>query len=303
MEFIMQKNKYLPISLIVIAILSGCSSAPTKNAALEEAREKFNIANSNPEVTTQAALEMKEAGDSLYKADEAMRKGQGAATVEHLSYIASQKVGIAQETAKRKTAEEAVAGAAQSRDKMLLRARTDEADASKRKVADMQETANYQAEQLAVADANAASDQALIAQQEKQLKELKELNATMTKRGLVITLGDVLFSTGKAELKSGAERNLQKLAEFLNEYPKHRVLIEGHTDSTGSDGFNQSLSERRALSVKTSLVAMGIGSDRVMSRGYGESFPVATNKTGSGRQMNRRVEIILSDDKGNIAAR
>jgi len=299
----MQKNKYLPISLIVIAILSGCSSAPTKNAALEEAREKFNIANSNPEVTTQAALEMKEAGDSLYKADEAMRKGQGAATVEHLSYIASQKVGIAQETAKRKTAEEAVAGAAQSRDKMLLRARTDEADASKRKVADMQETANYQAEQLAVADANAASDQALIAQQEKQLKELKELNATMTKRGLVITLGDVLFSTGKAELKTGAERNLQKLAEFLNEYPKHRVLIEGHTDSTGSDGFNQSLSERRALSVKTSLVAMGIGSDRVMSRGYGESFPVATNKTGSGRQMNRRVEIILSDDKGNIAAR
>ena len=299
----MQKNKYLPIGLIVIAILSGCSSAPTKNAALEEAREKFNIANSNPEVTTQAALEMKEAGDSLYKADEAMRKGQGAATVEHLSYIASQKVGIAQETAKRKTAEEAVAGAAQSRDKMLLRARTDEADASKRKVADMQETANYQAEQLAVADANAASDQALIAQQEKQLKELKELNATMTKRGLVITLGDVLFSTGKAELKSGAERNLQKLAEFLNEYPKHRVLIEGHTDSTGSDGFNQSLSERRALSVKTSLVAMGIGSDRVMSRGYGESFPVATNKTGSGRQMNRRVEIILSDDKGNIAAR
>ncbi|HEX5338368.1 MAG TPA: OmpA family protein [Gallionella sp.] len=296
----MKKNKYLPLSLIVIAIISGCSSVPAKNAALEEAHNNFNIAHANPVVNTQAALEMRDASDSLYKADEAMRKGQGTTTVNHLSYIASQKVGIAQEVAKRKTSEAAVVDASKNRDKVLLSARTNEADASKRKIADMQETANYQAEELAAADANAASDQELIAQQERQLKEL---NAVKTKRGLVITLGDVLFSTNKSELKSGSERNMQKLAEFLKEYPKHTVLIEGHTDSTGGNSLNQALSERRALAVKTSLVGMGVGSDRVNSRGYGEMYPVASNKTEAGRQMNRRVEIILSDDKGNIAPR
>ncbi|MDZ4200832.1 MAG: OmpA family protein [Gallionella sp.] len=296
----MQKNKYLPVLLIAIATMAGCSSAPTKNAALADAHERYNIASANPSVTSKASLELKEAGDALVKADEAMSKGQGETTVNHLSYLASQKVGIAQETAKRKTAEETVADASQNRTQMLLKARTAEADASKQQVADLHENAKYQAEQLAIADANAASDQALIAQQERQLKEL---NATKTRRGLVITLGDVLFSTGKAELKPGAEQNLLKLSEFLREYPKHKVMIEGHTDSTGSESLNQSLSERRALSVKTALMNSGIAADRIMTRGYGESFRVATNSSNAGRQMNRRVEIIISDDKGNITPR
>jgi len=133
--------------------------------------------------------------------------------------------------------------------------------------------------------------------------QLKDLNAKKTVRGLVITLGDVLFNTNKAELKSGGIRNVQKLADFLKQYPKHVVLVEGHTDSTGSDSLNQELSDRRASAVRTALIDKGIGGDRVTTRGYGEAYPIADNDTAAGRQLNRRVEIILSDSNGNIAPR
>ena len=108
--------------------------------------------------------------------------------------------------------------------------------------------------------------------------QLKELNAKKTERGLVITLGDVLFSTNKAQLKSGGMRNVQKLADFLKQYPQHKVLVEGYTDSTGSDSLNQELSERRANAVRTALLDMGISSDRINTRGYGEAFPVARQR-------------------------
>jgi len=301
MELIMQKNKYFPMTLIAVAVLAGCSSAtPPQNAALTAAHSSYNSASTNPDVTNLAALELKEAGDTLSNADEALSKGQGTDTVNHLSYIANQKVGIAQETAKRKTAELAVTNAGANRNQIRLDARTAEADSANQQVAVAKENAEWQANELAAANANAQRDQALI---EKQQKELKELNAKKTKRGLVITLGDVLFSTNKAELKSGGTRNIQKLADFLREYPQNKVLIEGHTDSTGSDSLNQALSERRANAVKTALVDMGISSDRVDTHGYGELFPVTSNRTAASRQMNRRVEIILSDDKGNIAPR
>jgi len=300
MEFIMLKNQYFPMSLIAVAIFSGCSSVPPQNAALTDAHNIYNSARADPQVTTQAALELKEAGDSLNKADEALSKGQDTATVNHLSYVANQKVRIAQETAKRKTAESAVTSSGAKRDQASLEARTAEADAAKQQAATAQETANQQAAALVAASAKAERDQAFIDQQEMQLKEL---NARKTDRGLVITLGDVLFSTNKAQLESGGMRNVRKLADFLKQYPQRRVLVEGYTDSTGSNSFNQELSDRRANAVRTALIDMGISSDRVTTRGYGEDFPVASNDTAASRQMNRRVEIILSDNNGNIAPR
>lgn len=297
----MKKNLFFPMTLIAVAVLSGCAtSAPPQNAALTEAHDRYNTAQANPQVTTLAALELKEAGDTLNKADEAFSKGQGTATVDHLSYLASQKVSIAQETAKQKTAELAVANAGVKRTEARLEARTAEADASKRQAAISQETVDQQAAELAAASANAERDQALIAQQEMQLKEL---DAKKTARGMVITLGDVLFRTNKAQLESGGIRNVQKLADFLNRYPQHKVLVEGFTDSTGSDSYNQELSERRANAVRMALINMGISSDRVTTHGYGEAFPVGGNDTAAGRQSNRRVEIIISDSKGNIAPR
>jgi outer membrane protein OmpA-like peptidoglycan-associated protein len=298
MEFIMQKNRYFPLTLIAVAILAGC--AAPKNSSLTEAHSSYDSARSNPQVTNLAALELKQAGDSLNKADDALSKRESTDTVNQLAYIAKQQVAIAQETAKRKTAELAVTNASAKRDQVRLEARTAEADAAKQQVAIMQGTADQQTAALAAAGANAERDQALIAQQEMQLKEL---NAKKTERGLVITLGDVLFSTNKAQLKSGGMRNVQKLADFLKQYPQHKVLVEGYTDSTGSNSLNQELSDRRANAVRTALIDMGISSERVTTRGYGEAFPVAGNDTAASRQLNRRVEIILSDENGNIAPR
>jgi outer membrane protein OmpA-like peptidoglycan-associated protein len=304
MEPIMKKNRYLPMTLIAVAIISGCSSVPKKNASLEEAHSSYNSARNDPQVTNLAPLELKEAGDSLDQADQALSKGEGDAKVNHLAYIASQQVAIAEETAKRKTAELAVTEASAQRGQVRLEARTAEADAANQQAAQQaaiaQETAAQQAAALAAAGASAERDQALIAQQEKQLKEL---NAKKTARGMVITLGDVLFSTNKAQLSSGGTRNVQKLADFLKQFEQRKVLIEGYTDSTGSNDYNQMLSVRRADAVRTALIDMGISSDRISTRGYGEAFPVASNKTAAGRQQNRRVEIILSDDNGNIAPR
>ena len=120
---------------------------------------------------------------------------------------------------------------------------------------------------------------------------------------MVITLGDVLFGTNKAQLKSGGTRSLQKLAGFLKQYPQRKAQVEGYTDSTGGADYNQELSDRRANAVRTSLVDMGISNDRITTRGYGKESPVASNDTAAGRQMNRRVEIILSEDNSHVSSR
>ncbi|MEO9038402.1 MAG: OmpA family protein [Gallionella sp.] len=308
----MQKIRYFLMTLFAVAILAGC--AAPKNSSLNEAHSSYENARLNPQVTNLAALELKQADDTLNRADSALSKGESKATVDNLAYIAKQQVGIAEETAKRKTAESDVANASAKRDQLRLEARTAEAnaareqtaianqsaDAANQQAALANEIADQHAAQLAAASANAQRDQELIAQQDSQLKELK---ATKTKRGLVITLGDVLFNTNKAQLKSGGMRNMAKLADFLKQYPERKVLVEGHTDSTGSEIYNQKLSEKRANAVRTALLDLGINSDRIATRGYGEAFPVANNGTAVGRQLNRRIEIIISDENGNIISR
>jgi outer membrane protein OmpA-like peptidoglycan-associated protein len=299
MEFIMQINKFIPLALI--AVLSGCgTTTPPQNSQLTQAHSNYNDARSNPQVANLAALELKEAGDSLGLADTALSKGESLSTVDHLAYIANLKVGIANETAKRKMAESDVANASARRNEVRLQARTAEADQATQQVAMISDVANQQAAALISADANAQRDQALIAKQQQQLKEL---NAQKTDRGMVITLGDVLFRTGRAELGSGGVHNLQRLADFLKQYPAEKVMIEGHTDSVGSGQSNQILSEQRASAVRMALIDMGVNSERISTHGYGEKYPVAGNDSAANRQLNRRVEIILSDDKGNIVPR
>ena len=281
----MKNLRYLPMTLIAAAIISGCSATP-KNANLTEAHDSFNNARTNADISNQASLELKEASDTLNKADEAFKDDEDEQAVNHLAYIATQQVAIARETAKRKISEIASANATAKRDEVRLAARTAEADAAER--------------QLAAAGANTARDQALIAQQEQQLKEL---NAEKTERGYLITLGDVLFRTNRAQLEPGGLRNVEKLADFLNQYQSYKVLIEGHTDSTGSHNYNQELSDRRAYSVRMALVDRNVGSDRIKTRGYAEEYPVADNDTAANRQLNRRVEIVVSDITGRIAQR
>ncbi len=136
-----------------------------------------------------------------------------------------------------------------------------------------------------------------------QLKALQAMKAKPSERGQVITFGDVLFDTGKADLKPGSQRDFQELAQFLLKNPERQVRVEGFTDSTGSDAFNQSLSERRAYAVARGLERFGVGAERVTVRGYGKQFPVADNRSSHSRQLNRRVEVIVSNDSSAVSAR
>lgn len=275
----MQKHHIVPTALVAALALAGCSTLPDKNARLEEARSDYSVAQSNPRVATYAGSELKQAGDALNKADAAWVRNEDAAHVDQLAYLAKQRVAITQEAASLKAAEAATAGAGADRSDARLTARTNEADRAHRQ-ADSQRWRAQNAE-----------------------AQLKELQAKQTDRGLTITLGDVLFDTDKAQIKSGGMHNVQKIADVLKQYPERNVLIEGFTDNTGGDSHNQELSDRRANAVRASLLDMGIGSDRVTGRGYGKNFPVAGNITAAGRQLNRRVEVTISNDSGRIAPR
>src|SRR2546422_161075 len=152
------------------------------------------------------------------------------------------------------------------------------------------EQARMQAESArAQADAEQAKNVAL-------LKELADLKGQQTNRGLVLTVGDVLFATGKAEVAAGGLRSIDKLAEFLKKNPTRNLLIEGHTDNTGPEDFNLKLSQQRADAVKDVLVSRGVGTDRITTKGYGPKYPVVSNDTAAGRQQNRRVEVVVLNE-------
>jgi outer membrane protein OmpA-like peptidoglycan-associated protein len=127
-------------------------------------------------------------------------------------------------------------------------------------------------------------------------KELSELKATQTDRGVVLTVGSALFATGKADVAPGIQRDADKLVAFLQNNPKRSVLIEGFTDNTGSDATNIKLSQERADAIKNLLVAKGISPDRVVTQGYGSQYPRVANDTPAGRQQNRRVEIVVLNE-------
>jgi len=275
----MKTHHLLSISIIAIAALAGCNTMPPEKTPLELARADYTAAQNNPQTASLASSELKDAGDALQRANLASSKNESAATVDHLSYLTRQKVAIAEEAARQKSAEQRVTDANATRDRTQLEARTKEANTAQSKVREG-ELRNAQLE-----------------------AQIAELNAKPSARGYVITFSDVLFGTNQSTLKAGATRNVDKLVTFLNLYPQRRVVIEGFTDSIGSESSNQVLSERRANAVRTALVDAGIARQRIDTRGYGEEYPIAGNDSPSGRQLNRRVEIVLSDDTGVISQR
>jgi outer membrane protein OmpA-like peptidoglycan-associated protein len=153
-------------------------------------------------------------------------------------------------------------------------------------------------------NASAQRAQARLDARDAQIKQLQDsLNAKQTDRGTLVTFGDVLFATNKADLKSSGLVNINKLAQFLQENPDRKVIIEGYTDSTGAENYNQSLSERRATSVQVALIKMGVDPARIVAQGYGKEYPVAENSSVSGRAMNRRVEVTISNDNQPVTPR
>jgi outer membrane protein OmpA-like peptidoglycan-associated protein len=266
------------------AALAACSTVPDRNAALDDAHSRFSVAQRDPQVGALAPEELKRATESLRAADEAQKAGRDRATVDHLAYMSSQRLTIAQDTAASKAAQALTAGAAAERDKLRLAARTNEAAAA-------QQDASASQRELARSDARVADLQT----------QLNALNAKKTERGMVVTLGDVLFDSGKSQLLAASSQNMAQLAEFFKRNPERKASIEGHTDSVGSEESNRTLSDHRAGAVKAALVRMDVPANRLSTQGFGEDSPVATNDTPAGRQMNRRVEIVISPDAADVS--
>ena len=138
--------------------------------------------------------------------------------------------------------------------------------------------------------------------EKQQLRQqlLEQLNAVLetkdTDRGLVVTMADVLFDTGKYELRPAAREKLAKLAGIVIAHPGLKLAAEGHTDSTGSPEFNQTLSVKRAEAVEDYLASQGLAGDSLSAAGFGDTRPIAPNNTAAGRQQNRRVELIVSGE-------
>lgn len=186
--------------------------------------------------------------------------------------------------------------------------------------AEMERREELQRREMAMQEAEAERQQRLAAERRaaelaaeaEQMREqaarlqeqIAELEARPTDRGLVLTLGsDVLFGLDEYVLREGAQRTIGRIAEFLSEYEDRKVLVEGFTDSTGARDYNLQLSERRAESVRDALIERGVDAARISTRGYGLDFPVATNDTQAGRQLNRRVEVIISEDEQDVPER
>lgn len=177
-----------------------------------------------------------------------------------------------------------------------------EADQARALALDQQKALAIEAEKARKAAAE-ADRLRLEAEQEKQtlraqlLQQLNSILATRdTARGLIANMGDVLFRSGSFELRPEARERLAKVSGIVLAHAGLHLEIEGHTDSIGTDEYNQQLSERRANAVRDYLVQQGINADSVVARGLGKSAPVATNDTPEGRQQNRRVEMVLSGD-------
>ncbi|RRQ21340.1 OmpA family protein [Thiohalobacter thiocyanaticus] len=269
-------------------VITSCAVAPASPEGATQVRSKLTALQNDPDLADRARVEIREAEAAVRIAEQPLPEAD-AALASHRLYIADRKVAIAEARAATRYAEDQRAQLGEERDEARLEARTREvgkarADASRARSA---------------AEAAQISEQEGVAvaarQAEEYQRRIDALQAEITDRGVVLTLGDVLFATGSAELQAGANSNLNKLVNFLRQYPERRVQIEGHTDNVGSTEYNQGLSQRRADSVRYYLEQQGIASQRLSASGIGMDRPVANNDTATGRQQNRRVEIVIEN--------
>jgi outer membrane protein OmpA-like peptidoglycan-associated protein len=279
-------NAKLTTGLAAALFLGACASAPQPNAALETARTQVSAAEADPNVIRYAPLDLEAARKDLALAESAAEHHQDA-EVSQPAYMAAQTARLAQARAAAKADDARVALGQQERDRIELAAR-------QRQVNTALEQRNAAAQQAAAASEQAAQLQA----------EIQQMKAKQTDRGIVLTLGDVLFDTGRSELNPGAATKMDQLAQFLAQHPDRRVEIDGFTDSVGTDAYNEELSQRRANAVKAALVSRGVDPTRINTQGYGKAYPVASNSDSGGRQLNRRVEVVIGgDDNAPIVPR
>jgi len=247
----------------VSLLLTACAGAPTTPVGADQTRAKLSQLQANPELATRAPVAIKDAEIAVAAAEQP-RSSKDMEQGAHLVFIADRKVDIAQAQAQTRMWEDQRELLSEQREDARLDSRTLEADLAHQEADDLK-------------------------------AQIAEMNARETERGLVVTLGDLLFETDRAELKGGAANNLDRLAAFLNRYPDRSVIIEGYTDNVGTEDYNFDLSQRRAESVRGYLMSQGIATSRMSASGKGEGSPVASNSDATGRQMNRRVEVIITN--------
>lgn len=257
------------LALLALVGLQGCASQRSESA-LGDANAAFQKVKDDSDVLRSAPRDVIRAGESLGRAERLAGYIGTGSDVRHYAYLSQRYSEIAAEHAKL----------------ALNQERLTKLDLERQRL------------QLALREAKLASVQ----QQGKFVEaQIAALASEQTDRGLVMTLGDVLFDTGQAELKSSASRTVLKLVQFLQLNPRRVVRIEGYTDSTGTPEDNLKLSRDRAQSVADMLVDLGIDEKRIEVEGYGDQYPVEANASERGRAQNRRVEIVFSDDKGKLA--
>lgn len=260
------------LSALVMILVAGCAANEEKMSLVEEVRNNFESIANQPYVEQYAPTEYQTAENAVQTLDQLVEDGADWVDIQHQAYVAKQRISIAEETAKLEQAEEYVAQADMERQDVLLSQRERQMEDAERRAEELE-------------------------------GELSDLRSEKTERGLVLTLDSIVFDVDKAELNPGANLTMNKIAEFLRDYENRSIVIEGFTDSSGPTGYNEELSQHRAESVKQALIARGIDESRIETRGYGERFPVANNDNPSGRQLNRRVEIVVSSDEEVVQER
>ncbi len=260
-------------AVVVIALLSACSVSP-KKIELQRVKSNFAEAQQNQLIRNnkEASAALATAGETLTSANREYANTfifsddppRDPKNVDHLTYLADQQIASARTLAERDAAEQRVATLTRDRDNTL---------------------------RLALKEYDALVD--------AELAMLRQHGAEIQREGarINVVFSDVTFELNKSDIKSTFKQDLGRLAFVLNHrYPAAELIVEGHTDITGPDRFNEILSEDRAGSVKTFLIDRGLDPNRVSSRGLGSSSPIASNETPEGRAKNRRVELIITGE-------
>lgn len=267
-----KRNLNLSVAAGFAVLMAGCASAPQTNEKVDEARVAYEEIRTDPDVARSGDRQLRNAREELARAETLLAEEAEIVEIEHAAYMANRYAQIAREQGERAKLQTQISSAEERRRELQLQMRSSEAAQAKREAEELRQ-------------------------------QLKAMQAEQTERGMVLTLGDVLFDFNRANLKSAGLQTVNRLAEFMSRYENRRVRVEGYTDSTGDASYNRGLSQRRAREVRDALTDMGISGDRIETRGFGEAYPVASNDTAAGRQRNRRVEIVISDESGNIDSR
>jgi outer membrane protein OmpA-like peptidoglycan-associated protein len=318
--------------LLMLVILTACVAAPKKDLALERVREELDNLKSNPELAGYAPLAVGEAERALRAAE--MATGDDVYR-SYLVYMADRRIQVARTMAEREQYEQLLDELKSQRSEMLIQASQLEADQARmeaerarllvattsedaqrareeREQALEKEAESVRAAQLSAEEADQArrladssASEAEFARREAEIasqqinsltRQLENLQLRETESGVVVTLGDVLFSSGQVQLVEGGRSSLEEVVDLLQTEPDKKIRVEGHTDSSGDAEANLQLSKQRAESVREALIELGVASDRVTATGMGEDFPISSNEDEEGRALNRRVDVILLDN-------